>query len=108
VEISSQQFASILPSAFNVNQSKAVPDVPEAGASFDIVKSEIFESMKVFEVLDGKAATSLEISGGISDYRETSLALARFRADLYKIETVATAAQNVIGTFKNFISTFTK
>jgi hypothetical protein len=108
MDVSSQQFATDLVAAVDQSQAAKVSVSMPKTVGFDSVKSEIFDSMKVFETMGGNSVDALELGGGTGDFRTTSLELARFRADMYKIETVATAAQNVIGTFKNFVSTFTK
>lgn len=108
MELSSQQLSANHAPFIEVDPSVSAEGGSNISPSFDMVKSELFDSMRVFEVLDNKSLPEIRVSGDINDYKETSLELARFRADLYRIETVATAAQNVIGTIKNFIGTFTK
>jgi hypothetical protein len=108
MDVSSQQFASDLVAAVDQSQTARMSAFMPKTDGFDTVKSEILASMKVFETMGGNSVDALKLGGGTGDFRTTSLELARFRADMYKIETVATAAQNVIGTFKNFVSTFTK
>jgi hypothetical protein len=108
MDISGQQFTSDIVSAVGQPQKLAASTSSPNENGFGEIKAEIFGSMKVFETMSSSSVNSLKLGGNSGDFRTTSLELARFRADMYKIETVATAAQNVIGTFKNFVSTFTK